>query len=73
MGPVVEEVLSILVAHPNYEKLNNPSKEIVMREALRQIRSDVTEIAEQEDPERFAKVKMNKLKKAIRRLIERLE
>jgi hypothetical protein len=73
MGPVVEEAVSTLVASPNYERLNNPAKEIVLRELLKEIRAETLEFAQAEDPKRFAEVKYKRLNKAVRRLIERLK
>ena len=73
MGPVVEEIVSTLVASPNYERLNNPAKEIVLRELLKEIRAETLEFAQAEDPKRFAEVKYKRLNKAVRRLIERLK
>tara|TARA_Y100000033_G_scaffold23944_1_gene22543 strand:- start:217 stop:3165 length:2949 start_codon:yes stop_codon:yes gene_type:complete len=73
MGPVVENVISTLVASPNYERLNNPTKEIILREALKQIRAETLDFAEAEDPERFAEVRYKRLNKSIRKLIESIE
>ena len=71
MGPVVENVISRLVISPTYQKLNNPTKELVMREALKEIRAEVKPFAEAEDPERFVKIKYNRLSKSMRKILER--
>jgi hypothetical protein len=71
MGPVVENVISRLVISPTYQKLNNPTKELVMREALKEIRAEVKTFAEAEDPERFVKIKYNRLSKSMRKILER--
>ncbi len=71
MGPVVENVISRLVVSPTYQNLNNPTKELVMRKALTEIRAEVKPFAEAEDPERFAKIKYNRLNKSIRKILER--
>jgi len=73
MGPVVENVISTLVASPNYERLNNPTREIILREALKQIRAETLDFAEAEDPERLAEVRYKRLNKSIRKLIESIE
>jgi hypothetical protein len=73
MGPIAEVALSTLVISPQYQRLNNPAKEIVMREVLKEIRKEATGAAQAEDPERFAKIKVNRLQKSIRRLIDRLK
>lgn len=71
IGPVVENVISRLVISPTYQKLNNPTKELVMREALKEIRAEVKPFAEAEDPERFVKIKYNRLSKSMRKILER--
>jgi hypothetical protein len=42
-----------------------------MREALKEVRAESKPLAEAEDPERFARIKYNRLSKTIRKIIER--
>jgi len=71
MGPIVENLITRLVISPSYQGLNNPTKELVMREALKEVRAESKPLAEAEDPERFARIKYNRLSKTIRKIIER--
>ena len=71
IGPVVENVISRLVVAPAYQQLNNPTKAEVMKAALREIRAEIKPFAEAEDPERFARIKYNRLSKSLRRILER--
>ena len=71
MGQPVELLISELVVSDYYKNLNNPSKEAIMREVLREIRADAKKLAEAEDPKRFAKISYNRLSKNLRKIIER--
>ena len=71
MGPVVENIITRIVISPTYQNLNNPTKELVMRKALEEIRKETKPFAEAEDPARFAKIKYNRLSKNLRKIIER--
>jgi hypothetical protein len=71
MGPVVENLLTKVVVAPTYQKLNNPTKELVIRDVLKEIRAEVKPLAEAEDPARFAKIKYNRLSKTVRKILER--
>ena len=71
MGKPVELLISELVVSDYYKNLNNPSKEAIMREALREIRAETKQFAEAEDPERFARISYNRLSKNFRKIIER--
>jgi len=73
MGPVVENVVSRAVISPKYQSLDNPTKELVMREILKEIRKETKPFAQAEDPQRFAKIQYNRLSKNIRKIIERIE
>jgi hypothetical protein len=73
MGPVVENVVSRAVISPKYQSLDNPNKELVMREILKEIRRETKPFAQAEDPERFAKIQYNRLSKNIRKIVERIE
>lgn len=70
LGPLVENVVSILVESEEYQKLNNPAKELVMRDVLKDLRSTAKDYSVQENPERFVKVYVNRLPKATRKLLE---
>ena len=71
MGPLVENLISRLVVAPKYQKLNNPAKELVMREALKEIRKEIKPFAQAEDPQRFAQIQYNRLSRAVRKIVER--
>ncbi len=73
MGPVVENAVSRAVISPKYQSLDNPTKELVMREILKEIRRETKPFAQAEDPQRFAKIQYNRLSKNIRKIIERIE
>ena len=70
LGPLVEIVVSNLVQTEEYQKLNNPGKEIIMRDVLKTLRSTVKDYSVQENPERFIKVYINRLPKATKKLLE---
>jgi hypothetical protein len=71
MGPVVENVVSRAVVSPKYQSLDNPTKELVMREILKEVRKETKPFAQAEDPARFAKIQYNRLSKNLRKIIER--
>ena len=73
MGPLVENVISRLVIAPKYQSLDNPSKELVMREALKEVRREIKPYAQAEDPQRFAQIQYNRLSRAMRKIIERAQ
>ena len=73
MGPVVENVISRAVVSPKYQSLDNPTKELVMREILKEVRKETKPFAQAEDPARFAKIQYNRLSKNLRKIIERIE
>jgi len=70
LGPLVEKVVSALVDSEGYQKLNNPAKELVMREVLKDLRSTAKDYSVQENPKRFFNVYVNRLPKATRKLLE---
>jgi len=71
MGPVVENVISRAVVSPKYQSFDNPTKELVMREILKEVRKETKPFAQAEDPARFAKIQYNRLSKNLRKIIER--
>ena len=73
MGPVAENLVSRVVVSPKYQSLNNPTKELVMREIFKEIRKETKPFAEAEDPARFAQIKYKRLSKNIRKIIERIK
>lgn len=70
LGPLVENVVSALVQTEEYQELNNPAKELVMRDVLKDLRSTAKDYSVQENPERFVKVYISRLPKATRKLLE---
>jgi len=73
MGPVAENIVSRIVVSPKYQSLNNPTKELVIREAFKEIREETKDFAEAEDQARFAQIKYKRLSKNIRKIIERIK
>ena len=71
MGPVVENAITRIVLSPTYQQFDNETKDLYMREALKEARAIAKPLAEAEDPVRFAQITYNRLPKTLRRILEK--
>ena len=71
LGPVVETAGSALVTSPGYQKLKNDEKSVLLERFLKVARNIVTEELKNREPKLFAKIKISRLPRRQRELIER--
>jgi len=69
LGPVVEDVVSDIVVSSKYQSLSNPKKEVMLRKVLKVLRAPARTRAMAEDPQRFLRLRINRLPKAQRLML----